>query len=125
MVSNVTLNILSFVFLVMAGGAYVLQKRTCLIILATIFFPVATTSLLTTWWPLQPILAIVFIFVTLGGSFLALTLFVIDYIWAPFALEMTYVTFLCWVLCPLAWLLDLIGVIIANSTGKGALSILP
>jgi hypothetical protein len=49
---------------------------------------------------------------TLGLSLVALALYAIDCLWAPFCLEMTYVALTCWVLWPLLVLVDLVGLLV-------------
>lgn len=109
---DLTLSILSGVLLLLAGVAYVRHRRTILAVIAAIFFPLCGISLLHGWWSISPILALIFLALTLGVSLVTLVLFLIDLLWAPFGLEMTYLTFLCWILCPLAVLLAGLGSVI-------------
>lgn len=109
---DLTLSILSAALLVLAGVAFVRQRRVILAITAALFFPLCGTSLLCSWWLISPILALVFLILTLGVSLVTIVLFLIDVIWAPFGLEMTYLTFLCWILCPLAVVLAGVGSLI-------------
>lgn len=112
MTSDVTLSLMSAAFLILASVAYVRQKRKVLSVIAVLFFVTCTASIMSNWWPISPILTIVILAFTLGLSAVALILFIVDLLWAPFALEMTYLTFLCWILCPLAVLIDFIGLAI-------------
>lgn len=109
---DTTLSICSAVLLMMASASYVRQERIALTFAAALFFPTCALSLILGWWVISPVLAVVFLTLTLGISLLVLCLFAIDVIWAPFGLEMTYLTFLCWLLGPLAVVLSIIGVVL-------------
>jgi len=103
------LNALSFALLAVAAVAFFRQRRLVLALAAVLFFPVAAAATVLIWWPISPVAAVLILAVTLGVPLVALAVFAIDFIWAPFCLEMTYLTFLCWILCPLAVLLNYAG----------------
>ena len=105
----VHLNTLSFVLLALAATSYVRRRSAILWGAALLFFPVTAAASVLTWWPLSPALAAAIVVLTLGVSLGALALFGIDVAWAPFCVEMTYLTVLCWILCPLAVLLNHLG----------------
>ena len=103
------MDILSFALFALAAVAYARKHRLVLGAAGLLFFPLCCVSLMSTWWALSPIAAIVLPVCTLGGSLVVLVLFGIDVIWAAFGFEATYLTFLCWILCPLAILVDFAG----------------
>lgn len=109
---NAALNILSLAFFGLAAVAYGRKHRITLSVAAGLFFPTCGVSLITTWWPLSPLVSLVLTGATLGVALVMLALFAVDVIWAPFALEMTYLTLLCWFLCPLAIALDFTGALL-------------
>jgi len=95
------LNILSFALLSLAAVAYARRRFHVFWAAAGLFFPIAAWTTVATWWQVSPLFTIILLALTLGISVLALALFAVDVIWAPFCLEMTYLTPLCWILCPL------------------------
>jgi hypothetical protein len=107
--SAIALNALSLVLLVMAVVAYPRRMRLELAAAACLFFPVTAGAVLASWWPVSHPAAAVILIVPLGASLAIMLLFLIDVIWAPFCLEMTYLTFLCWILCPVTVALNLAG----------------
>ena len=109
---NLALNLLSLAFLALAGVAFARRYRGILAITGVLFFPVCTAALLTGWWELSPLLAIFLVVCTLGISLLTLCLLAIDVTWAPFCLEMTYPSLLCWILCPSAVILGYVGALL-------------
>jgi len=113
------LNTLSLALLALAATSYVRRRFAILWGAALLFFPVTAAAAVLTWWPLSPALAAVIVALTLGISLCALALFGIDVAWAPFCLEMTYLTVLCWILCPLAVLLDYLGLALRALLGPG------
>jgi len=74
-----------------------------------LFFPVAGAATILTWWPLSATLAVALSVLTVGIPLLCVALYLTDLIWAPFCMEMTYVTVWCWVLCPAGVFLNYIG----------------
>jgi hypothetical protein len=111
------LNTLSLALLALAATSYVRRRFAILCGAALLFFPVTAAATVLTWWPLSPALAVAILALTLGVSLCALALFGIDVAWAPFCLEMTYLTFLCWTLFPLAVLLNFLGLALCALLG--------
>ncbi len=109
---SVHLSTLSFALLVLAAVAYSRQRFVALWAAGTLFFCTTGLATVVIWWPVSPSLAVLILAVGLGGSLAVLALFAIDVIWAPFCLEMTYVTALCWILCPLVVLLNYAGLLL-------------
>jgi hypothetical protein len=62
------------------------------------------------WSPLW--LAFILWGATLGLNLCILLLYFIDLIWAPFCLELRYLTLLCWILSPLAVVLNFAGLLL-------------
>jgi hypothetical protein len=85
-----------------------------LAVAGVLFFPVCAGGLLLNWWTISPAIALALLSTTLGVSLVVLALFAVDVIWAPFCLEMTYLTFLCWLLCPAAVFLSHVGALIGE-----------
>ena len=108
----VDLNIMSFALLALAGVSYARRRFMTLWGAAALFFPVTGAAAVTTWWTLSPTLTIIILLFTLGTSLVALAMFAVDVIWAPFCLEMTYLALLCWILCPLAVLFNYLGLVL-------------
>ena len=115
----VHLNMLSFALLALAATSYARRRFVTLWGAAILFFPVTGAAAVTTWWAVSPALAVVIVALTLGVSLSALALFGIDVAWAPFCVEMTYLTFLCWILCPLVVLLNYLGLALRALAGRG------
>jgi len=105
----ICLNTISLALLIVAGVGYVRRRPVVLWTAAGVFFAAGGAATILIWWPLSPVLAVLVLGLTLGVSLAALALFAIDVTWAPFCLEMTYLTFLCWVLCPAAVLVNYLG----------------
>lgn len=108
-------NALSFALLALAAVSYPRWRRRTLAVAGVLFFPATAVAVVLTWWPVSPLLAIVILAVTLGIPLGCLALFGIDVIWAPFCMEMTYVTVWCWILCPLAVMLNYVGMAVSAS----------
>lgn len=106
------LNILSFALLSLAGVAYGRRRPQVLWPSVALFFPVSAWAAVATWWQGAPVFTLVLLGFTLGLSAVALLLFAVDVVFAPFCLEMTYLTPLCWILCPLLVLVNLAGLCI-------------
>jgi len=103
------LNLLSLVLLTMCAYAWCRQLTQALIPCAAAFLLVGGWTTVATLYPWSPAFAVTLMAVTLLGSLAAVTLYVIDVIWAPFCLEMTYLLILCWILCPLLVAVNFIG----------------
>ena len=106
------LNILSLALFGLVAVAYARRHRVVLAVGGTLFFPICAAALTANWWQISPWAALALVACTLGVSLVVLTLFAVDVLWAPFCVEMTYLTFLCWVLCPLAVLLSHVGALL-------------
>jgi len=106
---TIHMNTLSFALLALAAVAYARQAPKCLWAAGLLFFPLTGLTTVLAWWPLAPLAAILILVLTLGVPLVCLALFAMDVLWAPFCLEMTYLTFLCWLLCPLSVVLNYMG----------------
>jgi len=95
-------NVLSLALLGVAAVAFFRQKRGVLVVSAALFLPVTAIATVALWGPISVLGAGVIVAVTLAVPVLLLGIVLIDVLWAPFCLEMTYLGLLCWVLCPLA-----------------------
>ena len=113
------LNTLSLALLLIAALAYTRHWPAVLWSLAALFFPVTGIATVLIWWPVSPTLTLAVLLVTLGVPLIALALFTIDVVWAPFCLEMTYPTFVCWILCPLAVLANWMGLLVPLLAAPG------
>ena len=111
------LNALSLALLAVAGVAFFRQRRGVLVIAAVLFFPLTAAATVGLWWPLSPPAAALILALTLGVPLIALALFAVDVAWAPFCFEMTYLTILCWLLCPLAVVLNYVAMALGLSGG--------
>lgn len=96
------LNILSLALFGVGAVAYARQRRIVLAGAGALFFPVTALATLYTWWPLSPAVGCGILLVALALPLVGLLLFAIDVVWAPFCVEMTYLSFLGWLLCPVA-----------------------
>lgn len=103
------LNLLSLVLLTMCAYSWSRQLTKALIPCAAVFLAVAGWTTVATLYPWSPTVAVALMAVTLLGSAAAVTLYVIDVVWAPFCLEMTYMLIICWILCPLLVAANFIG----------------
>ena len=104
-----SLNLLSLALFAAAAVAFTRQRRAVMLACGALFVAVGTWATLATWWPLSPAAAVVLLAVGMGLPLAGLALFAVDYVWAPFALEMTYAALLCWVVWP--------GLILADYAG--------
>jgi len=105
------LNILSLSLLALAAVSYG-RRRFCVLWAAgVLFFPIAAWASVATYWDWCPLFTITLLALTLGTSLVALLLYAIDVVFAPFCVEMTYLTILCWLLCPLLVLVNFAGVL--------------
>jgi hypothetical protein len=111
------LNTLCFLLFALAAASYVRQRFVGLWLAGLLFFPLTGLATVWTWWPVSPLAAILILVGTLGVPLVCLALFAIDVMWAPFCLEMAYLTILCWVLCPQAVLLNYLGAALHISSG--------
>ncbi|MFP4028371.1 MAG: hypothetical protein ACLFWL_11330 [Candidatus Brocadiia bacterium] len=106
---ELALAILSFSFLSLAAVAYVHQRRAVLLVAGVLFFPATVYATLEIWTPLHPAIPWAVLLATLGVSLSILIVFAIDIIWAPFCLELTYLSFLVWLLCPIPVVFNFAG----------------
>ncbi len=97
---DLTLSILSAVLLAATAAAFALRRPTLLCALGAVFVPVAAATTVHLYWGPAPWLAVALLAVGLGLPLLGLALYAVDVIWAPFCVEMTYATLICWVLWP-------------------------
>lgn len=93
------LDILSLALLCLAATSYARRRLVVLLGAGALFFPAAGAATWFTCAPVSPALAVVLMVLTLGVSLGVIVLFLVDVIFAPFCLQMTYFTFVCWVLC--------------------------
>jgi hypothetical protein len=80
--------------------AFTRQRRAVMVACGALFVPVVAAATLAAWWPVSPVLAVCLLAGTLGVSLVTLVLYAVDWLFAVFALEMTYPALLCWVLWP-------------------------
>jgi len=105
------LNILSFALLGAGAVAYARRRFAVLWAVGVLFFPVAASATVVTFWQPLPLFAVFLLTLTLGVSLAALALYGIDVVFAPFCFEMTYLTVLCWLLCPLLVFINFLGLL--------------
>jgi len=97
---DLTLSILSAVLLAGTAAAFAGRRPALLCALGAVFVPVAAATTVMLYWGPALWLAVALLGVGIGLPLLGLALYAVDRIWAPFCLEMTYATLLCWVLWP-------------------------
>ena len=114
---DLALNTMSLALFGLAAAAYARRRGTVLLAAAVLFFPVAAGATLAVWWPLCPTAGSLILALTLGVPLALMAVFAVDVIWAPFCLEMTYLTFLCWLICPVGVGLNWIGSALARLSG--------
>lgn len=107
-----TLIFLSPLFLLACGLAYFYQRRITLAISAAAFCYTSSAGMFAVWTSFGNWLAFTLWGATLGLSLCILLLYFIDLIWAPFCLELRYLTLLCWMLGPLAVVLNFAGLLL-------------
>jgi len=107
------LNILSLALLGTAAVAFSRQRTLVLFVCGGLFVPVAGTAALAVYWPVSPALAVGLLCVTLGLPLLALLLYAVDVVFAPFCVEMTYPGMVCWVLWPVLVAAEFVGLLVA------------
>ncbi len=105
------LNILSLALLGTMAVAYSRQRGFVLGFCGLLFYPVATLATLAVYWTLSPLLALLVLAFALGLPLLGLLLFGVDRLFAPFCLEMTYATVVCWILWPILVLAGFVGLL--------------
>lgn len=103
------LSIVSLALFVGTAAAFAGRRPVLLCALGAAFVPVAAATTVALWWGANHGLAIALLAVGLGLPLLGLALYAIDRIWAPFCLEMTYATLLCWVLWPALVVVNLVA----------------
>ena len=103
------LNAVSLALFALAAVAYTRQRHAALAAAAVLFFPVTSAATVLSWYPVSPMVAVVILLATLVAPLAALALTAIDVVWAPFGLQMSYCTVLCWLLCPMAVFLNYTG----------------
>ena len=106
------MSVLSFALLSAAAIAFTRQRVVVLAVCGVLLVPVVTIATVAVYWPIGPVLAIVLLCATLGVSLLALLLYLVDRIFAPFCVEMTYPAMICWVLWPVLVLADFVGLLL-------------
>ncbi|MGD2174280.1 MAG: hypothetical protein PVJ27_02665 [Candidatus Brocadiaceae bacterium] len=92
-----------------AAVAYSRQRTLALCACGALFVPVAAGATVLVYWPISPALAALLLAGTLGVSLVGLLLYALDRLWAPFCLEMTYATMVCWLLWPLLVVVNFAG----------------
>ena len=103
------LSIVSLALFVGTAAAFAARRPVLLSGLGAAFVPVAAASTIVTWWGFSHGLTAALLALGLGLPLLGLALYAIDRIWAPFCLEMTYATLLCWVLWPALVMVNLVA----------------
>ena len=109
------LNILSFALLAMTGVAYARRRHLVLTAGAVLYFASLALATGLTWWETSPPLAGLFLAVGVAVPVVLTLVFLVDLIWAPFCLQTTYLTFLCWVLSPPIVLCNFAGLLLRYS----------
>ncbi len=105
---DLTFSILSAVLLVATAATFAGRRPVLLCVTGGLFVPVAAATTVLLYWGPATWLAGVLLGVGIGLPLLGLALYAVDRIWAPFCLEMTYATLLCWVLWPALVVVNLI-----------------
>jgi hypothetical protein len=116
---DVTLTILSAVLFVATAAAFAGRRPVLLCALGAAFVAVSAEATVLLYWGPPPAVAIALLAAGLGLPLLGLALYAVDRVWAPFCLEMTYATFLCWLLWPALVVVDLVTLAV-----RGVISLL-
>jgi hypothetical protein len=103
------LTIASLALFVATAAAFAGRRPVLLSALGAAFVPVTAAATVAVWWGGGHGLTIVLMAIGLGLPLLGLVLFAIDRIWAPFCVEMTYATLLCWVLWPALVMVNMVA----------------
>jgi hypothetical protein len=101
------------------AAAFAGRRPALLCALGAAFVPVAAAATVVLYWAPAPALAIALLALGVGLPLLCLALYAIDRIWAPFCVEMTYATLLCWVLWP-----GLVVINLSVASARGILALL-
>ena len=109
---DLILSIASLALFVGTAAAFAGRRPVLLSALGAAFVPVTVVTTVVIWWGGSHTLTIVLMAVGLGLPLVGLALYAIDRIWAPFCLEMTYATLLCWVLWPALVMVNLVAAMI-------------
>ncbi len=102
----------SLVLCAVMGFAYARQKKWLLFPAGVLYAFSAASATFLIWSPSGQVTAVAFVTLTLAAPALGLCLFLVDYLWAPFCLEMRYMVILWWLLAPLAIPLNMLGMIL-------------
>lgn len=105
-------NLLAAALLLGAALAFVRRRPVLLVFCGACFVPAAGAGAVLAFWGWSAPATVILLALTLGVSLLGLLLYVIDRIWAPFCLEMTYAALLCWVLWPVLVAINLAGSVV-------------
>lgn len=105
-------NLLSLLFLGMAAFAYTRKATITLTVSSVLFVPTATWAALSCFYASNPVFTIVLLVLTLLLPLVAVALYLVDVLFAPFCLEMTYLTILCWILCPVLVIANVSGMVL-------------
>jgi len=89
--------------------AFSRQRRVVLLVCGGLFVPTAAVATVAVYWAVSPVLTVVLLAVLLALPLVALILFLIDIVFAPFCIEMTYPAMICWVFWPVLLVADLVG----------------
>lgn len=105
---DLTFAIASAVLLGATAAAFAGRRPALLCVLGAVFVPVAAATTILLYWGREPYVAVALLAAGLGLPLLGLALYAVDRIWAPFCLEMTYATLICWVLWPALVVVNLV-----------------
>ena len=92
--------------------AFTRRRTAVLLICGGFFVPVAALASVAVYWPLSPVFTVLLLAFALGLPLLALTLYAVDLVFAPFCVEMTYPAMVCWLLWPLLVLINFLGLLL-------------
>ncbi len=103
---------LSAMLFVLMSLTYYKQKKLILYISGFFYIIFTVSATLIIWSPLSGTAAIFILLLTIVLPGMALSVFLIDYLFAVFCLEMRYLTLLWWLLTPMAIPLNFLGLML-------------
>ncbi len=102
----------SAIFCTLTAMAYARQKKSIMFPAGAFYLLSAASATFVSWPQVSPAAATGIFIVTLVLPTLCLGVFLIDYLFAPFCLEMRYLVLIWWALAPLAIPLNILGIVI-------------
>lgn len=105
--------IASICFFLTMAGSYTKQSKMLLYVSGILYIFSAVAATVIIWPGISPVAAALIIGITIVIPATGLLIFLIDFVFAPFCLEMRYLVIAWWLLTPLALPMNAMGIFLS------------